>query len=175
MKRAILLLIVSLPGMTWADWLYDPNNPNPSQSDVWAAEHNAMEHRNRAVEATMSNRDPWRATEEQQKAYRAQRDADEMRQRMWQNDSEEIRRRVGHYRQTNVDSCENYNDFKKELKRGAAGEPNANEYADFNSFRDDFVEFYFERHHVAPDDNYTRTKLEKYARERWGGRRGSGF
>ena len=78
-------------GNLWADFMYDPLNPRPTESDVWAAEHNAHEHRQKAVEAM--GRDSWKSIEEQQKANRAQQDADEMRNRIWQNEQEDRRRR----------------------------------------------------------------------------------
>ena len=88
-----------------ADFMYDPLDPRPTESDVWAAERNArqhsqnaLEHNQKAVEAM--GRDNWRsieeqqkANEEQQRASRARRDADEMRNRIWQNEQEDRRRR----------------------------------------------------------------------------------
>ena len=81
-----------------ADFMYDPLNPRPTESDVWAAERNAFEHGQKAAEA-MSDRDSWRSIEEQEKANRARRDADEMRNRIWMNEQEDRRRREEERRQ----------------------------------------------------------------------------
>lgn len=88
MKRILGLLIALSAGMTWADWMYDPNNPNPTQNDVWAAERNAQDHMQRSVEVS-----GWDSIHEQEKANQARRDADQMRMRMWDNEREENRRR----------------------------------------------------------------------------------
>ena len=85
-----IILIAS--GDLRADFMYDPLNPRPTESDVWAAERNAFEHGQKAAEA-MSDRDSWRSIEEQEKANRARRDADEMRNRIWMNEQEDRRRR----------------------------------------------------------------------------------
>ena len=85
-----IILIAS--GDLRADFMYDPLNPRPTESDVWAAERNAFEHGQKAAE-TMSDRDSWRSIEEQEKANRARRDADEMRNRIWMNEQEDRRRR----------------------------------------------------------------------------------
>lgn len=66
-----------------AQW-YDPNNPNPTQHDVWEAERNAQNHMQRSVEVS-----GWDSIHEQEKANRARRDADEMRMRMWENERRE--------------------------------------------------------------------------------------
>ena len=86
----VIVLIAS--GDLRADFMYDPLNPRPTESDVWAAERNAFEHGQKAAEA-MSDRDSWRSIEEQEKANRARRDADEMRNRIWMNEQENRRRR----------------------------------------------------------------------------------
>lgn len=91
-----VILIAS--GDLRADFMYDPLNPRPTESDVWAAERNAFEHGQKAAEA-MSDRDSWRSIEEQEKANRARRDADEMRNRIWMNEQEDRRRREEERRQ----------------------------------------------------------------------------
>ena len=104
-----VILIAS--GNLWADFMYDPLNPRPTESDVWAAEHNARQHSQNAIEHNQKaveamGRDSWRsieeqqrANEEQQRASRARRDADEMRNRIWQNEQEDRRRRDEEMRQ----------------------------------------------------------------------------
>ena len=92
----VIVLIAS--GDLRADFMYDPLNPRPTESDVWAAERNAFEHGQKAAEA-MSDRDSWRSIEEQEKANRARRDADEMRNRIWMNEQEDRRRREEERRQ----------------------------------------------------------------------------
>ena len=91
-----VILIAS--GDLQADFMYDPLNPRPTESDVWAAERNAFEHGQKAAEA-MSDRDSWRSIEEQEKSNRARRDADEMRNRIWMNEQEDRRRREEERRQ----------------------------------------------------------------------------
>ena len=91
-----VILIAS--GDLQADFMYDPLNPRPTESDVWSAERNAFEHGQKAAEA-MSDRDSWRSIEEQEKANRARRDADEMRNRIWMNEQEDRRRREEERRQ----------------------------------------------------------------------------
>lgn len=92
----VIVLIAS--GDLRADFMYDPLNPRPTESDVWAAERNAFELGQKAAEA-MSDRDSWRSIEEQEKANRARRDADEMRNRIWMNEQEDRRRREEERRQ----------------------------------------------------------------------------
>ena len=92
MKGILVLPTMLLAGMAWADWMYNPNNPNPTQHDVWKAEQNAFEHGQRAAEA-MSLPDTWVSIREQEKANQARRDADQMRMRMWENERIENERR----------------------------------------------------------------------------------
>ena len=88
MKGILVLPTMLLAGMAWADWMYNPNNPNPTQHDVWKAEQNAFEHGQRAAGA-MSSPDTWASIREQEKANQARRDADQMRMRMWDNERRE--------------------------------------------------------------------------------------
>ena len=91
-----VILIAS--GDLQADFMYDPLNPRPTESDVWAAERNAFEHGQKAAEA-MSDRDSWRSIEEQDKVNWVRWDADEMRNRIWMNEQEDRRRREEERRQ----------------------------------------------------------------------------
>ena len=105
----VVLMIAS--GDLRADFMYDPLNPRPTESDVWAAERNARQHSQNAIEhnqkaAEAMGRDSWqsieeqqKANEEQQRASRARRDADEMRNRIWMNEQEDRRRREEERRQ----------------------------------------------------------------------------
>ncbi len=93
--------MMTASGNLRAGFMYDPLNPRPTENDVWAAEHNAREHGQRAAEA-MSGRDSWRSIEEQERANRAQRDADEMRNRIWMNEREDRRRQEDAQRQAEL-------------------------------------------------------------------------
>ena len=84
-------LIVGVTVSALAQW-YDPNNPNPTQHDVWEAERSAQNHMQKAAEA-MSSPDTWVSIREQEKANQARRDADQMRMRMWENERQENARR----------------------------------------------------------------------------------
>lgn len=99
MSCCVILTITC--GELRADYMYDSSNPRPTENDVWAAEHNAFEHGQKAAEA-MSNHDSWRSIEEQQKANRARQDADEMRNRIWMNEQDDRRRRENERRQEQV-------------------------------------------------------------------------
>lgn len=87
-KLWIVILIAVVSVDATAQW-YDPNNPNPTQNDVWEAERNAQNHMQRSVEVS-----GWDSIHEQEKANRARRDADEMRMRMWENERHERARRA---------------------------------------------------------------------------------
>lgn len=113
-----VILIAS--GNLWADFMYDPLNPRPTESDVWAAEHNAREHRQKAVEAM--GRDSWKSIEEQQKANRAQQDADEMRNTIWRNEQEDRRRRDEKRRQEEAEWSRRQRDGQAVVQGGVVEE-----------------------------------------------------
>lgn len=94
-KILIAALIVGVGLSAIAQW-YGPNNPRPTQHDVWEAERNAQNHMQRSVEVS-----GWETIREQERANQARQDADSMRMRMWDNERRENAKREEESRRWN--------------------------------------------------------------------------